>query len=259
MATVNSTLHPLTPNPPRVVVFDLGGVFIKPGFNTFELPAATTATVTFDRLARSATWGKYECGQISEEECHNTLAEIWGFKPSDLDAVVKSIAQNATFDKTLLSIVSEFKRKHGDSVRIVLMSNIAKPNYEALREVWGNSFWSLFDDVFISSEVGFRKPSPRFYHHVLRALQVAPGDTVFIDDLVENIIAAKIIGIRGFQFENAKKTESVLANLFGDPVDRGLAFLRANARQLTTITNDGTASVKENYSQLLIYEVTGDM
>lgn len=54
----------------------------------------------------------------------------------------------------------------------------------------------LFDAVIASSEVGLRKPDPRFYELACDALGVAPSDAVFLDDLGINLKPARQMGMR---------------------------------------------------------------
>jgi putative hydrolase of the HAD superfamily len=53
----------------------------------------------------------------------------------------------------------------------------------------------LVDDVFLSFEVGYRKPDPEIYRHALRALGVEPGQALYIDDQVKFCEGAVRIGM----------------------------------------------------------------
>jgi epoxide hydrolase-like predicted phosphatase len=243
---------------PKALIFDLGGVFTTSKLDSVHFETGKN-TISFDRLTRTSVWMSYECGKISEDECYSTLAESYGFPVAELYDAIKKGRERADYDKSLISFLSTLKKSHGDSLKILMMTNISQPDYQALKDKWGPSFWSVFDRVFASSENGVRKPSPRFYYKVLQELRVSPRETFFVDDLIENMITAKAIGIRGLLFQSSQQTISVLTNLLGDPMERGRAWLKANARKLDTTTDCGAVVVKENYSQLLIYEATRDL
>jgi putative hydrolase of the HAD superfamily len=51
-----------------------------------------------------------------------------------------------------------------------------------------------------SCRVGLSKPSPAIYHHALREVGALPEETIFIDDLHENVLAAASLGINAFHF-----------------------------------------------------------
>lgn len=68
--------------------------------------------------------------------------------------------------------------------------------------------------------IGVRKPSLRFYQHVLRATRATPRKTLFIDDQPDNVLAAMSLGIRGIV--GTIDLSRRLKNFVGDPIERGL-------------------------------------
>ena len=56
-----------------------------------------------------------------------------------------------------------------------------------------------FEKVFVSHEIGHRKPQPRAFEHVVREIGVAPGEVLFFDDLAENVQAARECGLQAVQ------------------------------------------------------------
>jgi HAD superfamily hydrolase (TIGR01509 family) len=63
---------------------------------------------------------------------------------------------------------------------------------------------------FVSCLIGHRKPDPAAYAHVVRALEVAPEDCVFIDDRTSNCEAAREAGLRSIRFEGVESTRNAL-------------------------------------------------
>jgi HAD superfamily hydrolase (TIGR01509 family) len=51
-----------------------------------------------------------------------------------------------------------------------------------------------------SSQYGARKPDPQVFEGVLERYDVAPEDAFFADDLIENIVGARSVGITGHHF-----------------------------------------------------------
>jgi HAD superfamily hydrolase (TIGR01509 family) len=58
----------------------------------------------------------------------------------------------------------------------------------------------VFDAIVISSEIGCAKPDPEAYWAILRALNVAPADSVMVDDNPTNIRGAAAVGMMGRLF-----------------------------------------------------------
>ena len=78
--------------------------------------------------------------------------------------------------------------------RIAVVTNGVRDNQ--LRKLAGGGFSSLPERVFVSSDFGAGKPSPAFFGHVLRTLNVAAWECVFVGDSVNNdIIGASTCGI----------------------------------------------------------------
>ncbi|KAJ5541536.1 HAD-like protein [Penicillium frequentans] len=230
------------------ILVDLGGIFMHPPVeNKLQ---AHGSTLSLRRIMSTSDWMNYECGVLSEQECFAKLAEKYHFQASELADMIQKLRKTTTYDQAVASIFREIKRT---GARIFLVSNISKEDYAALRDSWDETFWSIFDGVFTSFAMGVRKPSLRFYRHVLRATRAVPHRTFFIDDRPENVLAALSIGIRG-TFETATLYRT-LTNFIGDPVARGLAFLRRQNGIFPTTTQQNE-TIAENYAPLLILEVS---
>ncbi|OJK00814.1 hypothetical protein ASPACDRAFT_1880339 [Aspergillus aculeatus ATCC 16872] len=198
---------------------------------------------------------EYEVGKLTEQECFARVADLFGFDAKDLEAVVLELRATLPYDPQMLSVFRAVKRTPGVKVKVVLITNIPQGEYRALRERWDEAFWSTFDHIVTSGEVGVRKPSLQFYRHALRVTRSSPQHSLVVDDRPENVLAAMSLGMRGYV--GTDSIARVLGNFTGDPVERGLAFLRKNAGKLYSTTEDGD-SIEENYAQLLILEALND-
>jgi putative hydrolase of the HAD superfamily len=68
----------------------------------------------------------------------------------------------------------------------------------------------FIDRMFISHEMGFRKPDLEFFRFILGALPASPDQVVFVDDHPLNVQAAAGVGIHAIRFES---NEQALAEL----------------------------------------------
>lgn len=234
-----------------LILVDLGGVLFHPPVQRTLDTAGSS--VTLGRIMSTSVWMDYEVGKLDDEQCFNKLAEQFGFRASDLTAMIHHLRETTTYDKKTLSTFRNLRRTPG--VEIVLVSNISAMDYQALRKTFDDAFWSTFNHIFTSSMLGVRKPSPRFYRHVLRALRAGPQSTFLIDDRQENVLSARSIGMRGTA--DLVGLPRRLANLVGDPVERGMTFLRQQAGEFPSVTQEGVV-VEENYAPLLILGVLKD-
>jgi HAD superfamily hydrolase (TIGR01509 family) len=71
---------------------------------------------------------------------------------------------------------------------------IAEPRYPFLRR---------FDGIVISGREGVRKPDPRIFRLLLDRYALRARATVFIDDVEENVVVARALGLIALRFTDA--------------------------------------------------------
>jgi putative hydrolase of the HAD superfamily len=76
-----------------------------------------------------------------------------------------------------------------------------------------------FDVLVWSYQLRIAKPDPAIYRHTLEKLGTRPEETLFLDDKIENIDAARALGIRGIQFSTVDKLR---ADLLAEGLDAEL-------------------------------------
>ncbi|MFX1553415.1 MAG: HAD family hydrolase [Promethearchaeota archaeon] len=112
------------------------------------------------------------------------------------------------------------ERLHQADYSVSLMSNThdihAKSNL--LR-----GFYDIFDNIFLSNEIGFIKPDMEKYKYVLKKLDTKPKKCIFIDDKIQNLVPARELGIIVIRFESFEKFKNQLKEL-------GIGNIRKNLR-----------------------------
>ena len=101
-------------------------------------------------------------------------------------------------------------------VPVYLLSNLAQHHTDALEGNWPG-FFDHVDGRFFSYEIGSRKPEPEIYRQTLEHLGVDGGQCFFVDDLAENVEAARETGIQAHQFipENHVAIRQAVMEFFG--------------------------------------------
>ena len=69
-----------------------------------------------------------------------------------------------------------------------------------------------FNHIFVSSDLGHRKPEPEAYLHVAEALNIKLEKIVFFDDLADNVEAARILGMQAIQGRSPAESSSLVAS-----------------------------------------------
>lgn len=85
--------------------------------------------------------------------------------------------------------------------KLYLLSNFDVDAMEAISLSYPD-FFSLFDGVVVSGQVGYLKPYPEMYHYLLENYNLRPEDSLFIDDQYENVRGAERVGISGVHYKN---------------------------------------------------------
>lgn len=240
------------PQPITAIILDIGDVLCswKPAT---ALPVPPKLLKEF---RASPIWREYNCGLLGQDECYARLAAHYGVPAADITTAFDLARASQRQNADVVALVRELRAAHPD-LRVYAMSNVSRPDWAILQ---AKPFaWDIFDGVFPSCAAGMCKPELRFYHHVLAAAGLVAGQTVFVDDKAENVLAAKSLGFReGIVFDQADHVREKLLALLEDPVARGRQWLRAHAGGLHSETSTGVV-VPDNFGQLLIYELMEDL
>ena len=86
---------------------------------------------------------------------------------------------------------------------VYYLSNIPEDVLDFLTE---RDLKGLFDGGVASCEVHINKPDPRIYKALLDKYQLKAGESVFIDDRLENVQAAFRLGFAGIQMKDSVGT-----------------------------------------------------
>jgi putative hydrolase of the HAD superfamily len=197
----------------RNIVFDLGGVLmnIDPG-KTIE---------AFSKLGMNQLIGnqglsynhdifyRMEQGQISPDEFRNGVRQLLSKKVSNEEIDDAWTAMLLDFPAIRVELLKSLRK----DFRIFLFSNTNAIHVEKYRSIFrkqhGFEVSTLFEKVFHSNEIGFRKPSMEAFQKIIRLSGIHPEESLFIDDSLTNVEAAIASGLKGFWLEPGQKIEKI--------------------------------------------------
>jgi epoxide hydrolase-like predicted phosphatase len=168
------------------------------------LPADTVRDLFRGDEASRALLVGLEDGTLAEAEFERRFAEVLGVAPERL---IERMFAGCGPDEAMLDAV---RRARAAGIRTGMISNS-----------WGAATYDrtllaeLFDGVVISGDVGVRKPSPEIYAMGARAVDLAPSECVFVDDLPFNLKPAREIGMATVRHVEAAHTIQGLEQLLG--------------------------------------------
>lgn len=186
--------------PIDAIIFDLGGVILNIDYQlpvkAFRKLGIEDFSSQFSQAAQSTLLDDYETGRISSEEF---IEAIRGFvRPETTKEQIVDAWNSILLDlpeQRLFTI-----EKAAENHRIFLLSNtndlhIESFNNYLLSEFQLPSLEPFFEELYLSYEVGLRKPDPRIFEYVLQDAGLDPLHTLFIDDSIQHIQSAKELGI----------------------------------------------------------------
>ena len=195
----------------RAVIFDLGGVLLRTENRTPRENLATSLGLSYDELsqvifnsesARLATVGK-----VTTKAHWERVQETLNLSPDEFSRVPTEFWGGDTLDEELV----EYVRSLGDNYRTALLSNAWDDLRDMVESRW--KIADVFDEIIISAEVGVAKPDPRIYQLTTQRLDVAPQESVFVDDFIENVEAARAEGLYAIHFQNVDQALAALSIL----------------------------------------------
>lgn len=93
-------------------------------------------------------------------------------------------------DPEVLQLCDQLRER---GVRVHVASNQQPMRKEFITNAFG--YADHFDEQFYSCDLRVAKPDPAFFHAIIDRLQLTPEHTLFIDDLEENVTAARTTGL----------------------------------------------------------------
>ncbi len=177
----------------KAVIFDMGNVLISwPGAAAYadiqhELGLTDTQLSAFSKKYLY----KLGLGEITEEELWSAAKEEFNIR--DVDVRENLLGRKFESDGVVFGDVLEFARGLKErGLKIAVLSNTIQPHE---RIFTSKGATDPFEHIFLSHQVKLRKPDPKIYLHALRELQVEPDESLFVDDLKENVEAAQKLGM----------------------------------------------------------------
>lgn len=108
------------------------------------------------------------------------------------DEVMKAFAKTGSFS-IYPDVLPCLKALEKSGIRCVILSNWDSRVYEIID---GLGLRKYFEHIFVSSEIGYSKPNPRIFQHVLLKMELAPSEVLHVgDDLMADVMGAEQAGL----------------------------------------------------------------
>jgi len=178
-----------------LAIFDLGNTLFRTDWDKpFQIWSSATGLSEAELKSRYVwdhpTFELFQRGEVSAQQFHSHVCELLQTSLSYEDFVRGWTSIYAELYDDVVNAIANLK---ADIIRV------AYTNTDSIHEtIWLERYWELsriFARVYISSRLGFRKPEPRGFKHILDEWQVKAERAVFFDDDPTYADAAKALGI----------------------------------------------------------------
>jgi putative hydrolase of the HAD superfamily len=192
----------------RNVVFDMGGVLLEwnPASTIARLyPDAATQAVIRQQMFEHADWHEFDRGALSYDAAIAHFAKQTGRSPEETRTLIHATRESLT---PIAGSVELLEKLAAAGVHLYLLSNMPVSTFEYL--VKQHPFFGHFKHLVISGAILLVKPEPAIYKHLVEQTGIVPAESVFIDDLLKNVIAARECGFHAIQFSDAQSCREQL-------------------------------------------------
>jgi len=193
------------------IVFDLGGVvfnwqpdtIIESAFDDLE-----TQELVRKEVFEHSDWIELDRGTLSFQQAVGRGATRTGLSARDIEQLLHSVPRFLTPIEQTIKLIHELGNTTN---RLFVLSNMHLASIAHLEEQ--HTIWEMFDGIVISSRIQMVKPESQIYEYLLNRYQLEPAETIFIDDMQENIAAAASMGIQTIRFLDSAQCRQALEDL----------------------------------------------
>lgn len=185
----------------KAIVLDIGGVLLRTEDqsgrqaleNKYDLHPGGAEELVFNSIMAA----KSTVGKVHPDQIWQNLAEKLSLSPQALEEFKLAFWRGDQIDQELLGYLNSLR----NSYTTALLSNAWLDAREALANQHQIIEGQTVDHILISSEIGIAKPDKRIYHLLADTTQCDFNQILFVDDFIENIEAAKELGIQTIHYQ----------------------------------------------------------
>lgn len=182
----------------RNVVFDAGGVLLEwnpPQVIARLYPDPQVQAQIRENIFEHPDWQEFDRGALTSATAPGHFAKLSGRSQDEVRALLRATAESLRPIDGTIRLLEDLSAA---GVRLFLLSNMPESTFEILME--RHAFFSHFTHLVISGKILLLKPEPAIYRHLVEITGIVPSESVFVDDLTRNVVAARESGLHAIQF-----------------------------------------------------------
>lgn len=200
------------------IIFDLGGVVIN-----LDIPRTVTAFENlgvagfgdiYSQLAQTPLFDEFDKGLITEKEFFSRLKSQFGLPHPITELAQAWNAMLLDFPSHRLQQLEVYKQRY----KTFLLSNTNVTHVLEFEKTLFDAHGAanlepFFHKVYYSCAIQLRKPDREIFEFVLQDNGLVPEETLFIDDTLMHVEAARQLGIQGLHLPKGEEFANLLAGV----------------------------------------------
>lgn len=191
------------------IVFDLGGVAFDwqpEAIISHFFADADARDVVRKEIFQHPDWIELDRGTLAVPQAADRGAARTGLPRKDIETMLEAVPHFLVPIEDTFDLI---RKLGGTQHKLFVLSNMHLASAAHLEESY--DIWRLFEGIVFSCRIRMVKPERQIYEYLLAQHRIAPTETVFIDDVAENLAAAAALGIGTIQFLDPRQCERELA------------------------------------------------
>ncbi len=196
---------------PSHLVLDIGNVLCRwdgDALLASVLDAPEARDQARKALLQHPDWIALDAGTLTAAQAAERAATRCDLPAERLLAILEALpASLQAFSDTHDAVI----QAQADGVPVYILSNMHATSWEYLYETF--PVFAGCRGVVVSCEIHLTKPDPAIYHHLTERFALEPSECVFVDDMPENIEAARACGWHGAWLESPEHGAELIRRL----------------------------------------------
>ena len=198
----------------KTVIFDIGNVLTDFAWKEMYKEKGLGGE-TFDRVIKATVQSPYWCeldrGIMTFSEVMDKFVNLDSEMEDEIRRVLADMHGIVTGRSYAVPWVCSLKKQ---GLKVYVLSNFSEKIWKECIDAL--EFFEFTDGGIISYKEHLIKPDQAVYQLLLERYGLCADECVFIDDLEENVKAARLCGINGIVFKNYEQAKKELNDMLKD-------------------------------------------
>jgi 2-haloacid dehalogenase len=198
--------------PIRAVIFDFGNVLIRWDPHNLYNKYFDNHTIAIDRFLEEINFNKWNLAQDKGYPFKQAVKELTARFPQ-YEHLIR--AYHEEWEESINGLIPEtvaiLHKLYSAGYKLYGLTNWSAEKFYSIRPKF--VFFKVFEDILVSGDVKLLKPDPAIFNLLLKRNNLKPEECILIDDSLQNIETAQIMGFTACHFTYPEQLERELQQM----------------------------------------------